>query len=59
MLDRFLPAGRVRERLRSAEYLGRRGQSFEVVQEYVRASAHFARWVLRQSPSEARDRRWR
>jgi len=55
MLDRFFPAGRVLERLRSCDlgvglddlagYLLRRGHSFEVVQEYVRASAHFARWV--------------
>lgn len=55
MLDRFFPAGRVLERLRSSEldvglddlagYLVGRGHSFEVVQEYVRASAHFVRWI--------------
>ena len=55
MLDRFFPAGRVLERLRSSDlgvglddlagYLVRRGHSFEAVQEYVRAAAHLARWV--------------
>ncbi len=55
MLDRFFPAGRVLERLRSSDlgvglddlagYLVRRGHSFEVTQEYVRAAAHLARWV--------------
>lgn len=55
MLDRFFPAGRVLERLRSSDlgvglddlagYLVRRGHSFEVVQEDVRAAAHLPRWV--------------
>jgi hypothetical protein len=55
MLDRLFPAGRVLERLRSSDlgvglddlagYLVRRGHSFEVIQEYVRAAAHLARWV--------------
>lgn len=53
MLDRCFPAGRVLERLRSgdlgvglnalAAYLGQRGHSFEVVQEYVLGGA--AWWV--------------
>jgi site-specific recombinase XerD len=55
MLDRFFPNGRVLERLRSSDfgvglddlavYLERRGHTFEVIQEYIRASAHIARWV--------------
>jgi site-specific recombinase XerD len=55
MLDRFFPNLRVLERVRSSDfgigldgfaaYLERRGHTFEVTQEYLRASAHFARWV--------------
>ena len=55
MLDRFFLAGRVLDRLRSSDlgvgfddlagHLVGRGVSFEVVQEYVRAAAHLARWV--------------
>jgi site-specific recombinase XerD len=55
MLDRFFPDRRVLERLRRSDlgislddfaaYLEKRGHTFEVIQEYVRASAHLARWL--------------
>jgi site-specific recombinase XerD len=55
MLDRFFPDSRVLERLRRSDlgislddfavYLEKRGHTFEVIQEYVRASAHLARWL--------------